>query len=349
MKKLDNLLAWKVFKLALETGNLTQASIQLDLDTAAASRLIDGLERELGEKLLYRNRRPFIATTTGDEILADVSSLIEAHDKLTRRFTLKRGQSAIGHKVITLSAAQGYGHGWLMPRLLEYMKVNDNVTFDTLTERNLRDLQEGRIEVLLSVHRFIRQGFVIKPYAVLPCIAFASPEYIRQYGMPSHPEELKNHVGLIRSGTNFPISHERITNGTDVKPLIWGKVIKAENSIVLKRLAVQGVGIVFDLPIGFFTEELAAGKLVPTIGNWRRTPFYCSVVTTEQLYKNDLIIRDFVNWMQIHEGKASNNRTQLALDYLGRSPASVFDNCQEFTQPEEAYFRRKKKKKDDSI
>ena len=46
------------------------------------------------------------------------------------------------------------------------------------------------------------------------------------------------------------------------KPLIWGKVIKAENSIVLKRLAVQGVGIVFDLPIGFFTEELAAGKLV---------------------------------------------------------------------------------------
>lgn len=75
MKKLDNLLAWKVFKLALETGNLTQASIQLDLDTAAASRLIDGLERELGEKLLYRNRRPFIATTTGDEILADVSSI----------------------------------------------------------------------------------------------------------------------------------------------------------------------------------------------------------------------------------------------------------------------------------
>lgn len=58
MKKLDNLLAWKVFKLALETGNLTQASIQLDLDTAAASRLIDGLERELVKSFCIETDAP---------------------------------------------------------------------------------------------------------------------------------------------------------------------------------------------------------------------------------------------------------------------------------------------------
>ena len=33
--------------------------------------------------------------------------------------------------------------------------------------------------------------------------------------------------------------------------LSWGKEIKAENSILLKKLTVQGVGIVFDLPVGF--------------------------------------------------------------------------------------------------
>ena len=49
----------------LETGNLTQTSIMLDIDPAAASRHLDSLEAALGVQLLYRNRRPFIATCGG--------------------------------------------------------------------------------------------------------------------------------------------------------------------------------------------------------------------------------------------------------------------------------------------
>ncbi len=138
-----------------------------------------------------------------------------------------------------------------MPRLLEYMKCYPDITFDTLTERNLKDLADGKIEVLFAVHRFNRQGFVIKPYATLPCLAFASPSYIQQYGMLENPQDSALHVGLTRSGNNFPISKDLVTNGTDFKALSWGKEIKAENSILLKKLTVQGVGIVFDLPVGF--------------------------------------------------------------------------------------------------
>ncbi len=237
MKKEDNLLAWKVFRSSLETGNLTHTSIALNIDTAAASRLLDGLEKSLGVTLLYRNRRPFIATSDGDEIFEDVCQMLDLQAKMLRRFDrIPKRIGAQRHDVITLSAAQGYGHGWLMPRLLEYMKIHPEISFDTLIERNLRDLAEGRIEVLLSVHRFVRQGFVIKPYAILPCIAFASPSYIKRYGNPENPDDLWAHIGLVRSGVNFPVSRDMVTDGVNVKPMLWGKEIKAENSIVLKRL-----------------------------------------------------------------------------------------------------------------
>ena len=118
---------------------------------------------------------------------------------------------------------KGYGHGWLMPRLLEYMKCYPDITFDTLTERNLKDLADGKIEVLFAVHRFNRQGFVIKPYATLPCLAFASPSYIQQYGMLENPQDSALHVGLTRSGNNFPISKDLVTNGTDFAGSFLGK------------------------------------------------------------------------------------------------------------------------------
>lgn len=79
MKKEDSLLAWRVFVNALETGNLTQTSIMLDIDPAAASRHLDSLEAALGVQLLYRNRRPFIATAEGDDLYEDARKLLALH------------------------------------------------------------------------------------------------------------------------------------------------------------------------------------------------------------------------------------------------------------------------------
>lgn len=342
MKKEDNLLAWKVFRSAVETGNLTHTSIALDIDPAAASRLLDGLEESLGTTLLYRNRRPFIASSDGDEIYNDVCQMLDMQQKIINRFSaLPKRVGAQRHQVIRLSAAQGYGHGWLMPRLLEYMKIHPEVSFDTLIERNLRDLAEDRIEVLLSVHRFVRQGFVIKPYAILPCVAFASPRYVERYGMPNKPEDLWAHIGLIRSGINFPISRDMATDGVDTKPMTWGKEIKAENSIVLKRLAIDGEGIVFDLPIGFFVEELQQKQLIPVMKGWHRTPFYCAVVTTDKLYKSSQKIHTFVDWLVVAEGRASNDRTLAALAAMGMTVEQAFFNPTEFHEPIQAYFNRR--------
>ncbi|WP_290100669.1 LysR family transcriptional regulator, partial [Turicimonas muris] len=119
MKKEDSLLAWRVFVNALETGNLTQTSIMLDIDPAAASRHLDSLEAALGVQLLYRNRRPFIATAEGDDLYEDARKLLALQEQMLHRIgKAARRKTRATQAVITVSAAQGYGHGWLMPRLL---------------------------------------------------------------------------------------------------------------------------------------------------------------------------------------------------------------------------------------
>lgn len=57
MKQKDNLLAWRALAVTVETGNITQTALLLDLDSAKVSRLIAGLEKEIGFELLVKNRR----------------------------------------------------------------------------------------------------------------------------------------------------------------------------------------------------------------------------------------------------------------------------------------------------
>ena len=51
MKCLQNLLAWQVFVAACRTRSISEAAVLADIDLPKASRLIAGLEKELGKSL----------------------------------------------------------------------------------------------------------------------------------------------------------------------------------------------------------------------------------------------------------------------------------------------------------
>lgn len=82
MKQKDNLLAWRALAVTVETGNITQTALLLDLDSAKVSRLIAGLEKEIGFELLVKNRRPFIPTDRCRQILPMVLPLLDGFSRL---------------------------------------------------------------------------------------------------------------------------------------------------------------------------------------------------------------------------------------------------------------------------
>ncbi|MVX57475.1 helix-turn-helix domain-containing protein [Parasutterella muris] len=58
MKQKDNLLAWRALAVTVETGNITQTALLLDLDSAKVSRLIAGLEKRLVLSFLLKTADP---------------------------------------------------------------------------------------------------------------------------------------------------------------------------------------------------------------------------------------------------------------------------------------------------
>ena len=62
MKRSENIGVWKLVCAYAKAGSLKAASDAMELDPAAASRLISELETELGVALIDRSRKPAVPT-----------------------------------------------------------------------------------------------------------------------------------------------------------------------------------------------------------------------------------------------------------------------------------------------
>ena len=82
MKKVDNLLVWKVLLTIADLGSLKLAAEKLWIDPPLASRMLANLEDELGIFLLDRRSRPAVLTKEAKEILPSVRQLIQSHEAL---------------------------------------------------------------------------------------------------------------------------------------------------------------------------------------------------------------------------------------------------------------------------
>ena len=83
--------ALKAFQAAAETGNFTRAAERCYLSQPAFSRLIAGLEKELGVKLFRRNTRRVELTEEGALCLVRTEQLLGAYDLMREELRRSRG------------------------------------------------------------------------------------------------------------------------------------------------------------------------------------------------------------------------------------------------------------------
>ena len=192
MKQKDNLLAWRALAVTVETGNITQTALLLDLDSAKVSRLLAGLEKDVGFELLVKNKRPFIPTDRCRQILPMVIPLLDGFSKLDE---FCEGTS---HKIlIRFSAPVEMTQQFYSQELMQYSRLNPRVQFSMLPEMTVRDLLNGDTDIAVVNHSPADQSEIVTRHVVSNSTPlFPSPPYLEAHGVPRTPEDLSHHVGL---------------------------------------------------------------------------------------------------------------------------------------------------------
>jgi DNA-binding transcriptional LysR family regulator len=258
---MDRLAALEAFVKVAETRSFSEAARRLRSSKSVISRLIAGLEAELGARLFHRTTRSMTLTEAGRSyferaarILADLE---EANLSVSQLQAAPRGK-------LRVNAPMSFGFLHLASALGDFISRYPEVEIDVTLNDRFVDLVEEGFDVAVRIGSLEDSSLVARKLAPIRRAICASPDYLKARGVPPSPEHLKAHDCLCNS--NLPAGREwRFVTADGKTFLVEVKgPLTANNGDALKVAALRGLGFAY-LPTFIVGSDLQAGALVTVL------------------------------------------------------------------------------------
>ncbi|WP_104668737.1 LysR family transcriptional regulator [Ensifer adhaerens] len=189
--------------LLIETttaGSLAEAARRLRLSPMKATRLISGLEEELGVRLLHRTTRALSLTDDGLAFLPHAKVLL---DERAAALASVQGAGVQPTGLLRLSASLAFGRQVAAPLVVDFMRAWPQVQVDLKLTDTVIDIVADGIDLAIRIAELRDSDLIARRVADNPRLLVASPAYIEQFGAPASLSDLSRHECL----TNTAMAH----------------------------------------------------------------------------------------------------------------------------------------------
>ena len=289
---MDQLVCMKSFARVAELHSFTRAAAALGLSRAVISTHVADLERHLRCQLFHRTTRRVGLTSDGAEYLPRAQRIlaeVEAADEAVRSTRV-----AVAGK-LRVDVPEAFGRGLLIPALPRFTQRYPDLHLEVQLNDRVIDLIEEEVDLV------VRAGPVREPHLIARrivdtrLVTCASPEYLREHGMPADPEELRRHklIGHLSSTSHRP-SKWLFQRGAVRRQLQLPFSVSFNSVGARIQAAIRNVGIVQAVDL-LVAEPLAAGRLQVMLSEWS-APGAPLMVVCRSALRNSPKIRVFADF-----------------------------------------------------
>ncbi len=287
---MDQIQAMKAFVATVDQGSFTKAADKMNISKPVLTRLVAGLEKNLGVKLLQRSTRSLSLTEAGASYLAtcrNVFSLLdEAESELALQTECPRGR-------LRISAPMVFSMIHLGDVVSEFMREYSNIEVELELNDRRVDLIEEAFDLSIRISDQIEPGLIARKVASTRLITCASPEYLKQHGTPEIPQDLSLHNCLVYSmqrRNSWQFCFDGQSHFIEVDGLL-----RSNNGLVLAELAEKGHGIV-QTPCFIVSKALKNGQLEKVLSSYDppEMGIYCVYQSRDYLPQKVRLFIDFM-------------------------------------------------------
>lgn len=320
MKATDNLLAWRALLVTARTGSVTHAAIELGLEVPRVSRMIKGIEAEIGP-LVNRKARPLKLTELGELVVADIPGILSAQERL-----LNANGVAVDQKtILRISAPSSLGRLFITKQILQYGSRNRNLEFELQVQKGLLGILNNTTDVAYMKRPPENDLINIYPISTYRPFPMSTPQYLKEHGEPRTPEDLKEHIGLLHRGGLYA-PNTTLLSGTQSRFLSWKRVFIFDDQSNIVTALTHHAGIAIDLSGTICLPELGSGRFVPVLREWRCPLWEFCVVTRREKEEQSPAVKEFLQWwipLLIQGSKARADKAEkLQREYWAQYSAS---------------------------
>ena len=264
---MNELSTLQLFVRVVDEGSFSSAARFLDTTPSSVSRQISQLEGQLGARLFHRTTRKQSLTETGEIYLRHVrrilSDLEEAHVAIRRL-----AETPSGSLHVTTEA--DFALAFIAPILPEFLDRYPDVQLRLSMSAGTMDLVDSGIDLAIRIGHLEDSSFIARKIAESRAALYASPAYLAQHGLPTHPRDLEIHSCLsFRTGAGK--TRWRLMSPQGPINVVVSCRLKANSLVFLRSLALSAEGIIM-IPSWVVRDELESGHLVRLLDDFPIEP-----------------------------------------------------------------------------
>ncbi|WP_147197046.1 LysR family transcriptional regulator [Pantoea sp. CCBC3-3-1] len=291
---MDQLMAIRAFARVVEAGNFTRAADSLTMPNATLSKLVQELEAHLGVRLLQRTTRRVTVTPEGQEYYEKTSRILRDLEDIDACFDIARNKPS---GQLRIDVGGSMMRDVLIPALPEFVARYPDIYLTLGVSDRAVDLIGDNIDCVIRGGPLNDSSLIARHIGFATLITCASPAYLKLYGIPAYPEELKNGHRLVsylspHNGKAFPFRFERDGIKTEIK--IDQRMGVNESNAHLAT-AIAGLGIIQTFTYAA-NAALRDGLLVEVMPQWRPAAYPFHVVYPQNRHVTQRL-RVFIAWL----------------------------------------------------
>ncbi len=290
---MDKFESIRAFTQVVASGGFAAAAREMGLSRSAVNKLVINLENDLGVQLLHRSTRQVSPTETGlafyDRCLAILADLEEAEQAVTQLHEEPKGK-------LRVNAPMSFGTLHLAPALADFLvRYPDLQVQLTLNDRFIDPIEEGFDVTIRIAAPPDAASLIVHKLAPVQRVLCAAPNYLRDRGTPTHPNELYQH-SCLHYGHLATVNQWLLLGPDGEHSISVQGAVCSNNGEVLREAAIQGLGITL-LPTFIVEPALEQGTLTIVLPD-----YHPPVISMYVLYPVNrhlsAKIRLFINFLQ---------------------------------------------------
>jgi len=276
MGQLENM---RIFVRIVEAGGVSKAADQLGMAKSGVSRCLVALENQLGVQLVNRTTRRISLTGVGREYYQAALKLIGDVSELDA-LTANAETSLQGHLRLAVPLSFGLCH--LSAAIDVFIREHPGLTLHIDFSDRFVDLVELGVDLAIRISDLKDSSLRARRICPIRLKLCASPAYLKEYGTPQRPEDLRNHNILsYDTGSEATL---KLRDGQGNERLVQTSAhMVANNGDFLRDMALAGHGIVM-LPTFIAWQSLANGELVSVLESYVQDPLNAWAVYPQTRY-----------------------------------------------------------------
>jgi DNA-binding transcriptional LysR family regulator len=257
-----------------EKGGLAAAGRDFGLSPATVSERLVALEAHYNAKLLNRTTRAISLTDEGRLLVEGAKLLLAEAEELEAR--IRYGTEKLSG-AIRISAPFDLGRNRVAPIIDRFLEHHPDIQIDLRLTDGYIDLVGQGIDVAIRFGTLKDSQLHARKIGESRRIICASPDYVKRYGTPHHPNELQNHNCIVmRFGETIDNEWSFRAGAEDFTVMVKGNRITNDGAQA-RIWCLEGFGIA--LKSNWDVENhLAKGELVQLLESFAQPPSSLQIV-----------------------------------------------------------------------